>query len=691
MAVLFPIAVSILACLYQCLTPGPMGIFLPGSSGSQQNRRLHPPLLIEPLMVTGTVGEFRNGNFHYGLDFSTGGEVGANVHAVDDGFVRRVMFGRYNIGYAIWIEHPDGRVSRYGHLQSFSHRLLAHPSVASIHEKILLRKNFVLHIPDESLPVRRGEVIASSGETGIGFAHLHFEYIERDKHTWLNPLRFGLQLPDRRPPIFQEVTIVPADANSRLNGKSDALRIALIPAGPPVWNPATETLRFEQTYVPAKPLRPDELRVFGAVRFQLDAYDAAEPNGRSRLGLAAGRLFRADRPNHSLFAFHFDRLPRLPGFHHGTLFDRFHTKLRGGARYLYNYSERAPGALPFVTADKDQGRVSFHHDRKQNQSITLSGTDATGNLASVTLELQGASRRKVTTNTSDPDDTSNANESRIPPTVFADRSATLQTANGSAELFFEAGQTFEDLALRLRPAKRPGRLPRGMQLLSPAYAFERVIASDTGAPRVAAYIDFFGKIKGKVIGTPPAKSGARPVQIGVYRLGRRHSVTPISLPTPMIPGKKATGAGDDRNQATAQMHTLFADGRYHFRTRSTGVFVVLADRAPPEFRPVPVYAPGRLRKRPHKHRKFRGDLYQQADMRIFLRPRDVGAGVDYNSLEVTVDGIQCFTDHDPDRKHAEVFWPAHITQPGDHILIANIRDRAGNSAKTFRYNYRVIK
>ena len=69
---------------------------------------MHPPLLLEPLVVTGTLGEFRNGNFHYGLDFSTGGETGAAVHAIADGHVRQIMFGRYNIGYAVRIEHDDG-------------------------------------------------------------------------------------------------------------------------------------------------------------------------------------------------------------------------------------------------------------------------------------------------------------------------------------------------------------------------------------------------------------------------------------------------------------------------------------------------------------------------------------------------------------------------------------------------------
>ncbi|MCR9142151.1 MAG: M23 family metallopeptidase [bacterium] len=644
----------------------------------ESSRPLHPPLQLEPLVVTGTVGEFRNGNFHYGLDFSTGGDTGASVHAVDAGFVRQIMFGRYNIGYAVRVEHHDGRVSRYGHLSEFSRRILAHPDVAQVHDRILLRRDFVLQISDDSLPVRRGEVIGSSGETGIGFPHLHFEYINSDGRTWLNPLRHGLELPDRRPPVLRFLTIAPANADSRPGGRTEVLRIPLQAAGPPVWNPAPGRRRFEQSYVPTKALRARDLLVRGGVRFQLDAYDAAEPAGRARLGLAEGRLYFSDAPEQELFAFHFDRLQRLPSYRHGLLFDRTRTGLRGGARYLYNYYDRAPGALPFVSA----APLSVSPQTiGPSRSITLSGADAAGNVATVRLSLSS----DAPADAGEPE----APATAPPATVFADRKATLASKAGDARLDFTAGQTFEDLNLRLRSMGKTRRLPRGLQALSPAFLFERVSASSGSRPRAGAatnmnssYLDFLSPIKGSVAAIAPARAGVRPGQVGVYRLGRR-SVYPLSLPDPLpLPPAKPT---------SAEQHTLFADGRYHFRTRSTGLFAVLVDRAAPEFQSVRRNAPGRIRKRPAKHRKFRGDLYRAPEMRLFLRIKDVGSGVDYKSLRVTVDGIDCYTDHDPDHKHVEVFWPAHIAKPGDHVLIARVRDRAGNAAKTWRYAYRVLK
>ena len=686
--VLFACVLPGITVLERCLSTGSRGS-IPERMRSTEVRPLHPPLLLEPLIVTGSLGEFRNGSFHYGLDFSTGGEVGAPVHSVDDGFVRRVMFGRYGIGYAIWIEHPDGRLSKYGHLHGFAQRVLDHPAVAALAETIELRKDFVLNLPDDNLRVRRGEVIALSGETGVGFPHLHFEYIaagDGESQDRLNPLQFGLQLADARPPIFNALLVSPADDASRLNGKSETLRIALEPQGPPTMLESGGEKLYEQIYVPARPVT---LSVSGAVVFQLDAYDAAEPEGHSRLGLTEGALFRTKQAAQPLFAFQFSRLPVLPAYRHGLLFDRFGTKLSGGARYVYNYFERAPGTLPFVSAAQNGGRVDFAPTqddltesnsgatdsdpaklaRSMQQSVTLTGTDSAGNRSLVTVMIQKDVRRFL----------ANPSGATLTPNVPAGQAAVIATADGRARVEFATGTTFEDLTFRLRQVSGKLKLPPGMIAVSPAVALERLTRpGGTITPEV--YVDFFEEVRGELSGTSPAKAKLPAHQIGVYRLDRR-GVTPITLPTPAI-------AGGTANAESAA--SLFDNGRYRFRTRGTGTFIALADRSPPRFLPVSRNAPGRIAKPAAEHRKFRGDVYRQADLRLFLRMDDVGSGVDYTSLSVTVDGVACATDHDPDRRHVEVFRPKSIQAPGDHLLVADVRDRAGNVARTFRYAYRVL-
>ena len=402
------------------------------------------------------------------------------------------------------------------------------------------------------------------------------------------------------------------------------------------------------------------------------------------MGLTEGRLYIRERPEETLFAFRFDRMRRLPGFRHGMLFDRFRTKLRGGARYLYNYYDRAPGTLPFIESNESRGRFS---PDAEPRTVVLSALDSAGNLARVSIALRPTPDAKLSEVAQSPG---------VTATVFADRSSELESANGRLHLRFEAAQTFEDLNLRVRSLGRPARLPKGMQALSPAFAFERVSAatpkakrrSRSEALRQMGYLDFLSPIRGSIATAAPAKHRARAVQIGVYRLGAR-GVVPLSLPEPLPLRSDGQPANQDDDDATG--HTLFADGRYHFRTRSTGLIAVLADRAAPEFKTISRYAPGFVRRRAAKDRRFRGDVYRKDEMRLFLRPEDVGSGLDFATLRVSVDGIACYTDHDPDRKHVEVFWPAHIAEPGDHVLVAEIRDRAGNRAKTFRYKYRVIE
>src|SRR6201992_2432594 len=77
------------------------------------------PLDLPPKIV-GSFGELRPNHFHSGLDFRTNQQDGFPVHAAADGFVSRlrVQFGGF--GNAIYITHPNGYTTVYGHLKSFS-------------------------------------------------------------------------------------------------------------------------------------------------------------------------------------------------------------------------------------------------------------------------------------------------------------------------------------------------------------------------------------------------------------------------------------------------------------------------------------------------------------------------------------------------------------------------------------------
>ena len=77
-----------------------------------------------PILLSGNFGELRNNHFHSGIDFKTQGVEGKPVHAVEDGYVSRISVSPWGYGNGLYLTHPDGTTTVYGHLQRFA------PSIA---------------------------------------------------------------------------------------------------------------------------------------------------------------------------------------------------------------------------------------------------------------------------------------------------------------------------------------------------------------------------------------------------------------------------------------------------------------------------------------------------------------------------------------------------------------------------------
>ena len=78
-----------------------------------------PPLEI-PMQLSGNFGELRPNHFHAGFDLKTLQKEGLNVHAVADGYISRIKMSTFGNGKTIYIDHPNGFTSVYGHLQKAS-------------------------------------------------------------------------------------------------------------------------------------------------------------------------------------------------------------------------------------------------------------------------------------------------------------------------------------------------------------------------------------------------------------------------------------------------------------------------------------------------------------------------------------------------------------------------------------------
>src|SRR4051812_42652826 len=96
-------------------------LLLPGfSKGQNYPRNYFIAPLDTPLVITGSFGEIRNEHLHSGIDISTGEEEGLPVYAAAEGYVSRIKIAPDGYGKAIYITHPNGFVTVYGHLQKFT-------------------------------------------------------------------------------------------------------------------------------------------------------------------------------------------------------------------------------------------------------------------------------------------------------------------------------------------------------------------------------------------------------------------------------------------------------------------------------------------------------------------------------------------------------------------------------------------
>ena len=162
------------------------------------------PLAI-PISLSGNFGELRANHYHMGLDLRTGGKQNLPVYAAADGYISRIKIEPGGFGRAIYINHPNGFTTLYAHLNDFNPKLEAWVK----QQQYQLESWSVFLEPDPSLfPVKKGELLAYSGNTGGSQApHLHFEIRSTKEDLNLNPLLFGMPLPDNTNPKFVRLAI----------------------------------------------------------------------------------------------------------------------------------------------------------------------------------------------------------------------------------------------------------------------------------------------------------------------------------------------------------------------------------------------------------------------------------------------------------------------------------------------------
>lgn len=178
-----------------------------------------------PINLSGTFGELRPNHFHSGLDIRTNNVEGLPVYASADGIIVRIKVSAFGYGKALYIAHPNGYTTVYGHLQKFSDKIEEY-----VKEQQYKQKSFEVELYPSTLKVTQSEIIALSGNSGgSGGPHLHFEFRDTATEKIINPMAFGMNklIKDEMKPVISSLMVYPVNDSTSVNKSKNPVSLSL--------------------------------------------------------------------------------------------------------------------------------------------------------------------------------------------------------------------------------------------------------------------------------------------------------------------------------------------------------------------------------------------------------------------------------------------------------------------------------
>ena len=179
-----------------------------------------------PILLSANFGELRPNHFHNGLDIKTQGVTGKPIHCIADGYVSRVAVLHGGYGQAIYVTHPNGLTSVYGHVISFAKNIQA-----CVRQYQYAHETFVcdLKFQPGQFPVKKGDIIALSGNEGASAGpHLHLELRRTETGEYIDPMPyFKHLLKDSKAPVGSLIGIYPIQGKGVVNGASHKKLLAI--------------------------------------------------------------------------------------------------------------------------------------------------------------------------------------------------------------------------------------------------------------------------------------------------------------------------------------------------------------------------------------------------------------------------------------------------------------------------------
>lgn len=160
--------------------------------------------LYAPLELTSNFAEYRKNHFHGGLDLRIINKIDRSVFSIWEGYVSRVRFNAASYGRAVYVTHPNGYTSVYGHLNSFIPEI---DSIVTAWQYENQQFSVDIELDENQIPLKKGQKIGVAGNSGYSFgAHLHFEIRKNNEETPVNPALF-YDLHDNTPPVFNRLYV----------------------------------------------------------------------------------------------------------------------------------------------------------------------------------------------------------------------------------------------------------------------------------------------------------------------------------------------------------------------------------------------------------------------------------------------------------------------------------------------------
>jgi hypothetical protein len=342
------------------------GLFITTSAYSQSSNQektnksqFVSPLDI-PLFLSSNYGEYRSGHFHAGVDFKTQQVEGKNVYASDSGYVYRVVVLTGGYGNALYIKHPSGLITLYGHLSRFE------PSIEKyVKTQQYNKKSFTVELspPENKFVFRKGQFIGWSGNSGGSFgAHLHFEVRDGSRSVPLNPLRYGFDVKDKTRPELMWLMLYSKDTSSSVNGIRQNLSVKI-----------RHTAKKDF-------IDPDTISVSGIIGLGLETYDFLD-NTSNQCGPASIEVKLDTKP---YFLCNIDSVSFDAANYINSYYD-YGEMLRSGRKFQKLFIDPNNNLSIFKKAE-NRGILQFADSKVHEIEITV--TDTYGNQSGLKFYLR---------------------------------------------------------------------------------------------------------------------------------------------------------------------------------------------------------------------------------------------------------------------------------------------------------------